>query len=238
MSQAVTGTTYSVAQADAAVTAAQNNVSLKDAALAAAVDQLNRAGLKDEMGNPLIFSTAQEWADAWANNRGWKTASGLSGTAASSTLSMYRDQFTRALSEDITAKAGLTGAQINQDKAHLQAMLDSHDIEGALNLILGKYAAVMDVQLKGRLTQMQSRNARLKDLNAQLAAAQAEPAGEAKDKKIATINGDLQGANSDAQQETIYLNQDLTKRNQAFDLESNVQTKFRETLDHIIGNFR
>ena len=97
---------------------------------------------------------------------------------------------------------------------------------------------------------MQARNAQIKSLNDQLKVEQGKLAtvtGTAEEKQAArdTINaritglkGDMDKLNSDSQLDMIGIQGLVNKRNEAFDMLTNLLGKFQKTIDGIVGNMR
>jgi DNA repair ATPase RecN len=100
----------------------------------------------------------------------------------------------------------------------------------------------LDEQLKGRIAALQDRNAQIKSLNDQLGDAQKALAGDKdngdKQKRVTQLKGQIDLMNSDSQLDMIGLQSLVNKRNEAFDMLSNLLNKFQKTMDGIVGNMR
>jgi len=150
-------------------------------------------------------------------------------------------------------KLDVIGTGLKESIAALQAMaklLQSGDIEGAVMMLQTNRAKVLEQQLGARIEGMQARNAQIKNLNDQLKVKQGELGGvtgsaEEKQSKRDTINaaitglkGDMDKLNSDSQLDMIGIQGLVNKRNEAFDMLTNLLGKFQKTIDGIVGNLR
>jgi hypothetical protein len=130
------------------------------------------------------------------------------------------------------------------------ALLKSGDIEGAVMLLQTSRAKVLETQLATRIEGMQVRNAQIKGLNDALKLeqqklgavtgtdAQKQQARDNINATITGIKGDLDKLNSDSQLDMIGIQGLVNKRNEAFDMLSNLLNKFQKTIDGIVGNMR
>ena len=145
-------------------------------------------------------------------------------------------------------KAGLS-EQMTSVNAMLK-LLQSGDIEGAVMMLQTSRAKVLEQQLGTRIEGMQARNAQIKNLNDQLKVKQGELAGvtgtdaakqAARDRinsDITGLKGDMDKLNSDSQLDMIGIQGLVNKRNEAFDMLTNLLGKFQKTIDGIVSNLR
>src|SRR5690348_137089 len=126
-------------------------------------------------------------------------------------------------------KAGMS-EQMTSMKAML-ALLQSGDIEGAVMMLQTSRAKVLEAQLGTRIEGMQVRNAQIKNLNDQLKVQQNALANvDSKDQAgrdrinatITGIKGDMDKLNSDSQLDMIGIQGLVNKRNEAFDMLTNL----------------
>lgn len=150
-------------------------------------------------------------------------------------------------------KLDVIGTGLKESITALKAMtklLESGDIEGAVMMLQTNRSKVLEQQLGARIEGMQARNAQIKSLNDQLKVEQgklatvtgtAEQKQAARDNINATITGlkgDMDKLNSDSQLDMIGIQGLVNKRNEAFDMLTNLLGKFQKTIDGIVGNMR
>jgi hypothetical protein len=155
--------------------------------------------------------------------------------------------------QDAQKRLDVLGGGLKESIAALQAMkklLDSGDIEGAVMLLQTSRSKVLEQQLATRIEGMQVRNAQIKGLNDALKLeqqklgavtgtdAQKQQARDNINATITGIKGDLDKLNSDSQLDMIGIQGLVNKRNEAFDMLSNLLNKFQKTIDGIVGNMR
>jgi chromosome segregation ATPase len=160
---------------------------------------------------------------------------------------------TLAKLEDAQKKLDIIGGGLKESIAALKAMtklLESGDIEGAVMQLQTSRSKVLDQQLAARIEGMQMRNAQIKTLNDQLKSKQGDlgnVSGNAEQKQaerdkinaaITGLKGDIDKLNSDSQLDMIGIQGLVNKRNEAFDMLSNLLGKFQKTIDGIVGNYR
>ena len=127
-------------------------------------------------------------------------------------------------------------------------MLESGDIEGAVMLLQGSRAKVLEKQLSTRIEGMSARNEAIRNKNDLMAFKQGELAGLTgddkkadyanKQKEITKIKGEIDQLNSDSSLDMIGIQTLVNKRNEAFDTLTNLMGKFQKTIDGIVGNMR
>jgi hypothetical protein len=209
------------------------------AAVKAIIDKMNSYKLKDEFGHTLKFDSISEWKDAWQGNRRWQDANGH--TMAVPDLSKIRDAFEQSADKLVNAQQRLMQLRdVIMPSAQLKELLDSGDIEGALMAIQMTRANNLDAQLGVRMKQMEARNAAVASLNASIATWMADGTNGADKNKaqIAKAQGDLSTLNNQSQYDMLQLQQVVNKRNEAFDLLTNLMGKFQKTMDGIVSNMR
>jgi hypothetical protein len=143
--------------------------------------------------------------------------------------------------DDAKQTVAATGAVLPPLMA-MKELLDAGDIEGAIMMLQKSRVQVLDEQLKGRIAALQDRNAQIKSLNDQLGDAQKALAGDKdngdKQKRVTQLKGQIDLMNSDSQLDMIGLQSLVNKRNESFDLLSNLLNKFQKTIDGIVSNMR
>jgi len=154
---------------------------------------------------------------------------------------------------DAQRSLDIVGGGLKESIASLKAMaklLESGDIEGAVMLLQQTRAKGLDQQLGFRIQALQDRNAQIKSLNDDMVRLQKEKndivgtgtdetkkRGD-KDTDIATLKGNIDKLNSDSQIDMIGIQGLVNKRNEAFDMLTNLLGKFQKTIDGIVGNMR
>jgi hypothetical protein len=199
-------------------------------------------------GQVLKFDTADEWMAALQKPGISPAESAMGDTMQCSGVIVTRQaQLPEAQAKASEAQAKLTALQLVHDRAFepLQAMaklLGNGDIEGATIALQTSRVRVLDDQLKGRIASLQQRNADIAALNTKLADAQKDLAGDKdsadKQKKVADFKNQIDKLNSESQLDMIGIQQLVNKRNEAFDLLSNLLNKFQKTFDNIVSNIR
>jgi hypothetical protein len=217
------------------------------------LNELNTSGLMRD-GKPLVLNSLKEWKAVLENpNITLQHASGdenqlnsarISGLAScSAALTAMEPLF-----KDVdNAAAKLAALQLVHSQAFeplqaMQKLLQNGDIEGATIALQTSRVRVLDDQLKGRIASLQQRNADIAALNTKLADAQKELAGDKdnadKQKKVADFKNQIDKLNSESQLDMIGIQQLVNKRNEAFDLLTNLLNKFQKTFDNITSNIR
>ena len=130
----------------------------------------------------------------------------------------------------------------------LDKLLGTGDIEGAVMLLQGTRAKMMDRQLGTQIKGMQDRNAQITKLNNDLTTAQTKLAAfsstdttdakKAATKEVGDLKTAIDSLNSDSQIDMIRTQGLVNKRNEAFDTLTNLLGKFQKTIDGIVGNMR
>jgi hypothetical protein len=132
----------------------------------------------------------------------------------------------------------------------MKQLLDSGDIEGAVMLLQTTRAKSLEGQLGTEIKSMQARNAQIKLLNEKLNQKQEtfskmdpENKGEkdlraSRQKEISDLKTEIDGMNGESQINMIRVQGLVNKRNEAFDMLSNLLGKFQKTIDGIVGNMR
>ena len=92
----------------------------------------------------------------------------------------------------------------------------------------------LDSYIATRINEMQDRNNRIKDLNDQLANLQTKNPKD--DAACTRVKGEIDKLNNDSQLDMIKLQDTVTKRNQMFDMMTNLMAKFAKTMDNIISH--
>jgi hypothetical protein len=146
------------------------------------------------------------------------------------------------------AKQMLSSANENlQSLEAMKKLLQSGDIEGAVMLLQTTRAKGLEQQLNNRLSALQDRNAQIKSLNDDMVRLQKEKndlgkddtTGRGnKDTDIAAKKGEIDKLNSDSQIDMIGIQGLVNKRNESFDMLTNLLGKFQKTIDGIVGNMR
>jgi hypothetical protein len=156
--------------------------------------------------------------------------------------------FDRAIGNFVSARTATTEALESLEA--MKRVLDSGDIEGAVMLLQTTRAKSLESQLGTEIKAMQARNAQIKLLNEKLNAKQEEFSKmdpENKDqrdlraqrqKAISDLKTEIDGLNSESQINMIRVQGLVNKRNEAFDMLSNLIGKFQKTIDGIVGNMR
>ena len=232
------------------------------------VDWYNNQNFTDLNGNRLNFKTLKEWDDKCkAGGVIWdgKLVNEGKGFLFPVTQTVLQDlktaetDYNRVMGpalerlNEAQKKLDIIGGGLKESMASLLALkklLDSGDIEGAVMLLQTSRAKVLEQQLGARIEGMQARNAQIKNLNDQLKVKQGELAGvtgtaEQKQQARDTINavitglkGDMDKLNSDSQLDMIGIQGLVNKRNEAFDMLTNLLGKFQKTIDGIVSNLR
>lgn len=115
-----------------------------------------------------------------------------------------------------------------------QIDIRSMDLETALMAVQQNRANVLDQQLQDQIKYIQDRNAQLAILNSQLAEAVANGDTATAEVRRAQIDA----TNSTQQMDMLRLQSLSNKRNEAFDLMTNLVKKMQDSRSSIIGNMR
>jgi small-conductance mechanosensitive channel len=236
----VPGTTYNNLQN--AVRDAETGLQTANNHAAKVVSDLNAKNWKDANGNTLKFDNMADWQRA-LETRNLKDAHGRPITGNAGLINTQLTNIAQAVGRIDTAQKKLAAA--NEAMAPMKAMVEllkSGDIQGAIMLLQTTRVKNLDEQLKGRIAALQDRNAQIKSLNDQLGDAQKALAGDKdngdKQKRVTQLKGQIDLMNSDSQLDMIGLQSLVNKRNEAFDMLSNLLNKFQKTMDGIVGNMR
>jgi hypothetical protein len=202
----------------------------------AKIDELNNLQLRDKDGKIIKCTTLEEWRDAFAKG-GVKYASGNYVLGGPNDNNSVSNLVKRCLEK-------LTGAQdkvdsLSEQLSSMEAfkkLIDGGDIMGAIMLLCTTRAQNMDKLLTLRVNEMQSRNIQVKQLTDSLATLQGQtPRDEA---TITRLNGQIQALNNTSQTQMIEINDLVTKKNQAYDMMSNLMNKFYQSMGNVISNMR
>jgi hypothetical protein len=190
---------------------------------------LNHANFRDANGGHVGFETLEEWRSAF--DSGMITGLKSGGQEQLRTmLQNFGARIDAALAPLRNLEQGIESLKA------MKQLLESGDISGAVMLLQTTRANGLDAQLRTQVTAMQNRNIQIQTLNSQLATEQGKnPRNEA---EITRINAAIQKANGDSQLQMIDIQDLVNKRNQAYDMLSNLLNKFQKTLDGIVGNMR
>jgi hypothetical protein len=132
----------------------------------------------------------------------------------------------------------------------MKKLLEDGDIEGAVMLLQTTRAKGLEQQLGGRIGALQARNANIKALSDRMSDLQKhqfdkvdnkDPSDQVKADRaaaISTLKNQIDQLNSDSQLDMIGIQGLVNKRNEAFDMLSNLLGKFQKTIDGIVGNMR
>jgi hypothetical protein len=155
--------------------------------------------------------------------------------------------------QEAQKKLDTIGVALRETISSLEAMknlVDTGDIEGAVMLLQTTRAKGLESQLGTEIKAMQARNAQIKLLNEKLNARQEEfskmdPENKNernlradRQKAISDLKTEIDGLNSESQINMIRVQGLVNKRNEAFDMLSNLVGKFQKTIDGIVGNMR
>jgi phage shock protein A len=113
-------------------------------------------------------------------------------------------------------------------------------------------AKVLESQLNSEITNMQARNAQIKALNDRLNTEQKtlnemDPSKTdktsvdkraAQQKVVSDLKSSIDSLNSESQINMIRVQGLVSKRNEAFELLTNLLSKFQKPIDTIVGNMR
>ncbi|MBV8190027.1 MAG: hypothetical protein JO339_22480 [Alphaproteobacteria bacterium] len=131
------------------------------------------------------------------------------------------------------------------DMEQLKQMLRSGNLEAAFMLVNTSRVTSLDRGLALQLESMQKRNEQVKTLTDQLANAQKQLGNATSDSakgywqsEITKHKGAIDQINSDSQIATLSVQDGFSKRQQAFEMMSNLLSKFGKTNDSIVGNMR
>ena len=199
------------------------------------VDKLNRLELKDANGKVVKFDNLADWKKALDTG----TLKFKSGYPAKSphpefdVISSYMYPTMRKLESAMNKLEQFKGSVESYTTLH--DCLKAGDIEGAIMAILQQRAKGLEDQLTAKLEEMNQRNINIDNLNKQLAAAQGPPKNEG---ECTRISGLISTANNQSQQEMIKLQQLVNKRNEAYDMMTNIMQKLQKTMDGIVSNMR
>jgi DNA repair exonuclease SbcCD ATPase subunit len=229
------------------------------------VDWYNNQNFTDLKGNRLHFDTLKEWDDKCkAGGVIWdgKLQNNGNGFMFPVTQTVLQDlktaetNYNKVLGptleklKEAQEKLNTIGGGLKESIASLEAMkklLDSGDIEGATMLLQTTRAKGLEQQLGARISALQDRNAQIKSLNDDMVRLQKEKndlgkddtkgRGD-KDTAIAAKKGEIDKLNSDSQIDMIGIQGLVNKRNESFDMLTNLLGKFQKTIDGIVGNMR
>jgi hypothetical protein len=198
------------------------------------IDDLNKR-YTDAHGNPIQYQTLAEWKKALEAGGLYKD--GQLFRKDHTEFQQFLERVKPALNNLETAQAQVANArEIVAATDAMERLLGSGDMSGAVMLLQTTRASGLDQQLKTQITAMQNRNIQIQTLNSRLATEQGKnPRDEA---AITSINSQIQKLNGDSQLQMIEIQDLVNKRNQAYDMLSNLLNKFQKTLDGIVGNMR
>ena len=219
------------------------------------VDWYNNQNFTDLNGTRLHFDTLKEWDDKCkAGGVIWdgKLVNNGNGFMFPVTQTVLADLKTaEAAVNTVKDKVNTIGASLREAISSLKSLdklLDTGDIEGAVMLLQGTRAKMMDRQLGTQIKGMQDRNAQITKLNNDLTTAQTKLAAfsstdttdakKAATKEVGDLKTAIDSLNSDSQIDMIRTQGLVNKRNEAFDTLTNLLGKFQKTIDGIVGNYR
>lgn len=212
------------------------------------LDQLNGGNIRDGNGVLQKFDTLEQW-ETFLKSPGPKFGGTPPAQLNTEALNGYKESITNALKNIQDAvnviKGGANPARNAEVRDMLESMkklLENGDILAAVSLLNVTQVKVLDQQLSGRVMSMQQRNAQVKVLNDRLADQQGAvtngtPTG-AQQKEITRLKGEVDKLNGDSQLDMIQIQSLTTKRNQAFEMLSNLTSKLQSSMGTIIGNMR
>jgi chromosome segregation ATPase len=144
---------------------------------------------------------------------------------------------------EIQAKLDLLrqgGPDAPQPNDQLRDLLATGNIEAALVGKLGSRIDNLETQIKDQIATLAQRNADAARISGELAEAQralaADPNNGDLQARVTTLKGQLDSLNSSNQLMATELQNLVNKRNQCFDMLSNLLNKLAKTLDAIAGN--
>ncbi len=199
------------------------------------LNELNTAGIMDAHGNRMQFNTLEEWQDFLKD----------SGPKFQGTTQLDANMLATMTGNISACQNNLRVASNNNEIVEmLEAMkklLESGDILAAVSLLNQSQVKVLDQQLSGRIMAMQERNANIKSLNDKLAEEQGKagsPPTGPQQESMTKLKGQIDKLNGDSQLDMIQIQSLTTKRNQAFEMLSNLTSKLQSAMSTIIGNMR
>ncbi len=210
------------------------------------VEEMNDAGIMDAHGKKMTFDTLEEW-QAFLKSPGPKFISQPpAGPQQLNTEKMneFMGNITSAQNNITAAARRVSSGEAGEVAEMLEAMkklLESGDILAAITLLGVTQVKVLDQQLSGRIMALQERNATVKTLNDDLAALQkgaGSPPTGAQQEAMTKKKGEIDKMNADSQLDMISIQSLTTKRNQAFEMLSNLTSKLQSASGTIIGNMR
>jgi hypothetical protein len=190
---------------------------------------------KDAHGNPVVLGSLAEWQARLSE--GGLVRNGTTYGAGHMELSQQLERVNPALRKLENAQLLVQGTQ--DTLAAMEAMkkaLESGDIAGAIMILGERRTSNLDEQLRAQINQMNARNVQVQILTSELTQAQSKTPPDQ-----ATINRcqtGLSTLNNQSQLQMIQIQDLVNKRNQAFEMMSNLLQKFAKTLDSIISNMR
>lgn len=123
--------------------------------------------------------------------------------------------------------------------------LSSVDLETALIMVQQQRTNLLENQLQTQLTEVQTRNEQLANLNDQLNQLNAEKAATTDtarqtelDGQLQTVQGQINSLNNSQQMDMLRLQSMSSKRNEAFDTMTNFVKKMQDSRSSILGNMR
>jgi hypothetical protein len=202
------------------------------------LDYLN-SRYTDANGQPIKFENLNDWKAAL--NKGGVFLQGNRIGQGHTELQQQLEKIREPLrkldaAQDLFDTVRASVDRGNETREAMERLLASGDIMGALMMVQTDRASTLDDQLKNQIRIMNDRNVQIQQLNNQLAVEQGKNPKD--DAAITRINGQIQKLNGDSQLQMIQI-QDLTnKRNQAYEMLSNLMQKFQKALDTIVSNMR
>lgn len=202
------------------------------------IDALN-SRYTDRNGNPIKFDNLNDWKAALEKGglflQGHELGKGH--TEYYQQLEKIRDPLRKlTAAEDLIETVRGSVERSTQSREAMEKLLASGDIMGALMLVQTDRASTLDDQLKNQIRIMNDRNIQIQQLNNQLAVEQGKNPKD--DAAITRINGQIQKLNGDSQLQMIQIQDLVNKRNQAYEMLSNLMQKFQKALDTIVSNMR
>lgn len=205
------------------------------------VAELNDAKIFDAHGKPMKFETLEQW-QAFLKSPGPKFIGSPPAQLNTDRMNGFLGSISAAQSNITEAARRVSSGSAGEVAEMLESMkkaLESGDILAAITILGVTQVKVLDQQLAGRIMALQERNASVKLANDALAGLQkgasSPPTGEQQE-AITKKKGEIDKLNSDSQLDMIGIQSLTTKRNQAFEMLSNLTSKAQSATSTIIGN--
>lgn len=123
--------------------------------------------------------------------------------------------------------------ELRKENSSLSKMLKNGDIEGAVMMVQTRRTKELDKQIGARIVELQERNNAIAELNVRLS-----KLGKDDNKGKTELKGQIDKLNADSQLDMIKMQSLTNKRNQAFDMLTNLLQKFQKSNDAIVSNMR